>query len=171
MTLNTETRSPEAATADRTRLVEDLLDQMTPWNPEERLSAFRSFLVGSLSLVHIHVLTILELQGPLSMTRLAEELDVSVASATGIVNRMEERGLVERRHGDTDRRVVSVQPTRAGGEVFERLHRRRRQKLRKLLGQLSDFELQAFLTGLSAMRRARTAIAAEATTDDAEGAE
>jgi DNA-binding MarR family transcriptional regulator len=171
VTLNTQPGEAPTAAVDRARLVEDLLDQMTPWNPEERLSAFRSFLVGSLSLVHIHVLTILELQGPLSMTRLAEELDVSVASATGIVNRMEERGLVERRHGDADRRVVSVHPTRAGGEVFERLHRRRRQKLGKLLGRLSDTELQAFLTGLTAMRRARTAIATEGAADDAEGEE
>jgi len=139
---------------------------MTPWNPEERLSAFRSFLVGSLSLVHIHVLTILELEGPLSMSRLADELDVSVASATGIVNRMEERGLVERRHGESDRRIVSVHPTRAGGEVFEALHRRRREKLRTLLGHLSDDELQSFLTGLSAMRRARTELALDETPAD-----
>ena len=58
---------------------------------------FRRWLAGSLSIVHLHVLTILEADGPLSMGKLAEALDVSVASATGIVDRMEQRGLVERR--------------------------------------------------------------------------
>jgi len=164
----TAARGRDKHDRSRAQLVEDLLDQMTPWNPEERLSAFRSFLVGSLSLVHIHVLTILEIQGPLSMSRLAEELDVSVASATGIVNRMEERGLVERRHGESDRRIVSVHPTRAGGEVFERLHRRRREKLTKLLDRLSDAELQAFLIGLTAMRRARAEVAVDERHDDAD---
>ena len=141
----------------REDLVEGLLDEMTPWNPRDRMSAFRSWLNGSLSLIHLHVLTILELEGPLSMGRLAEELDVSVASATGIVSRMEQRRLVQRRHGETDRRVVSVHPTRLGGEVFARLGRHRRNKLSKLLAQLSDDELAAFLTGLRAMRRARAA--------------
>ncbi len=145
----------------RESVVEDLLDEMTPWNAQERLGAFRSFLHGSLSLIHIHVLTILEVQGPLSMGRLAEELDVSVASATGIVTRMEERGLVTRRHGAADRRVVSVHPTKRGGEVFERLRRHRRDKIRKVLSQLSDEELAAFLTGLRAMRRARAAVGSE----------
>ncbi len=149
--------------ASRTRndLVEDLLDEMTPWNPQERMSAFRSFLSGSLSLIHIHVLTILEFQGPLSMSRLAEELDVSLASVTGIVTRMEQRRLLERRHDEADRRVVSVHPTRLGAEVFARLRRHRRDKLTKMLNQLSDDELAAFLTGLRAMRRARASIATD----------
>jgi DNA-binding MarR family transcriptional regulator len=160
VTLNTYGEDEDPATPTRTRqdLVEDLLDEMTPWNPQERMSAFRSFLSGSLSLIHIHVLTILEVQGPLSMSRLAEEIDVSVASATGIVNRMEERRLVARRHADTDRRIVTVHPTRLGSEVFARLRRHRRNKLKKLLGQLSDTELGAFLVGLRAIRRARAAI-------------
>jgi DNA-binding MarR family transcriptional regulator len=159
VTLNTNGQADDQ-TGSRTRrdLVEDLLDEMTPWNPQERMSAFRSFLSGSLSLIHIHVLTILEVQGPLSMSRLAEEIDVSVASATGIVNRMEERRLVTRRHADTDRRVVTVYPTRLGSEVFARLRRHRRDKLKKILAQLSDTELAAFLTGLRAIRRARAAI-------------
>jgi len=154
---------PDAPPGVRTRdgLVEDLLDEMTPWDPRERMSAFRSWLSGSLSLTHLHVLTILELEGPLPMSRLAEQLDVSVASATGIVDRMEQRRLIERRHDEADRRVVSVHPTRLGGEVFARLRRHRRDKLTKLLAQLSDDELTAFLTGLRAMRRARAAIATE----------
>jgi DNA-binding MarR family transcriptional regulator len=146
---------------NRQDLVESLLDEMTPWNPRERMSAFRSFLRGSLSLMHIHTLTVLEVEGPLSMSRLAEELGVSLASVTGIVARMEQRRLVERRHDETDRRIVSVHPTRLGGAVFARLRRHRRNALSKLLGQLSDDELTAFLTGLRAMRRARAALGAE----------
>jgi DNA-binding MarR family transcriptional regulator len=156
--------SVEARPGARARqdLVEALMDEMTPWDPRERMSAFRSWLSGSLSLIHLHVLTILELEGPLPMSRLAEQLDVSVASATGIVDRMEQRRLIERRHDEADRRVVSVHPTRLGGEVFARLRRHRRDRLAKVLAQLSDDELTAFLTGLRAMRRARKALAGEA---------
>ena len=158
MTLNINGNAEgSAGSGPREDLIESLLDEMTPWDPRERMSAFKSFLSGSLSLIHIHVLTILEVEGPLSMGRLAEELDVSVASATGIVGRMEQRRLVERRHDDADRRVVVVHSTKVGGEVFARLRRHRRNRLKKLLGQLSDSELTAFLTGLRAMRRARSA--------------
>ena len=159
MTLNINgTPSDPTEPRSRQELVEDLLDEMTPWNPQERMSAFRTFLSGSLSLINLHVLTILEVQGPLSMSRLAEELDVSIASVTGIVGRMEQRRLVDRRHDETDRRIVSVHPTRLGGEVFARLRRHRRDKIKKVLAQLTDDELTAFLTGLRAMRRARAAV-------------
>ena len=159
MTLNINgTPSDPTEPRSRQELVEDLLDEMTPWNPQERMSAFRTFLSGSLSLINLHVLTILEVQGPLSMSRLAEELDVSIASVTGIVGRMEQRRLVERRHDETDRRIVSVHPTRLGSEVFARLRRHRRDKIKKVLAQLTDDELTAFLTGLRAMRRARAAV-------------
>ncbi len=48
------------------------------------------------------------------MSKLADALDVSVASLTGIIDRMEARGLVERRREPGDRRVVLVHRT-AGG--------------------------------------------------------
>ena len=93
---------PRETNATRKQTIDELLASMA-WDPKERIGTFRSWLRGSLSLVHLQVITTLEADGPLSMTRLAEAMDVSVASATGIVNRMEERGLVERRHDNADR--------------------------------------------------------------------
>jgi hypothetical protein len=48
------------------------------------------------------------------MGRLAEILDASMSSATGVIDRMEEKGLVERVRVPDDRRVVLVRPTKAG---------------------------------------------------------
>ena len=125
------------------------------WDPKERVGAFRTWLRGSLSLVHLQVITTLEAEGPLSMTRLADALDVSVASTTGIVGRMEERGLVERRHRSDDRRVVEVHVTRRGERVFQVMERARRDRFRKVLEQLTDSQLDAFLVGMQAMAAAR----------------
>src|SRR3990172_6989925 len=55
----------------------------------------------------------IEGEGPLTMTLLAEDIDVSRSSATGLVSRMEERGLVERLHDSADRRVVRGRLTHA----------------------------------------------------------
>ena len=117
---------------------------------------FRAWLRGSLSLVHLHVLTILEVDGPLSMGRLADALDVSVASATGIVDRMEQRGLVERRHG-RERSAGGrwSTPTAAGAGGLRRDRRDRRAHLAKVLARLTDDELIALLVGLRALRKAR----------------
>jgi DNA-binding MarR family transcriptional regulator len=121
-------------------------------------------LRGSLSLVHLHVLTVLESEGPLPMSKLADALDVSVASVTGIVDRMEQRGLVERRREPEDRRVILVHVTDAGGAVFRDLAVSRRQTIAPLLDRMSDAELEGFLVGLRALRRARTEAMAEADT-------
>jgi DNA-binding MarR family transcriptional regulator len=146
---------------DRDTLVAELVDEMTSWSPRERMNVFRSWLKGSLSLIHLHVLTVLEADGALPMSRLAETLDVSVASTTGIVGRMEERGLVERTHGETDRRVVMVRPTEAGIAVFRDMTEQRRKSLTHLFARLTDDELTALLTGLRAMRAARLALHVE----------
>ena len=135
---------------------------MLPWDPRERIGAFKAWLRGSLSLVHLHVLTILETEGPLPMSRLADALDVSVASATGIVDRMEQRGLVERRHSASDRRVVQVHETDAGRDVFRAIDAQRRDHITAILDRLTDDELASLLIGLRATRAARAAVTADA---------
>jgi len=155
------TFSNEPPPDSRNALIAELVDEMTSWSPRERMLAFRSWLKGSLSLIHLHVLTVLESDGALPMSRLAETLDVSVASTTGIVSRMEERGLVARSHGEADRRVVLVQLTESGVAIFRDMTEHRRQHLATVFERLTDDELTALLTGLRAMRSARLAIHAE----------
>jgi len=146
---------------ERDRVAAEVLDELTSWNPRERMNEFRSWVACSLSLIHLHVLSLLEADGPLSMTHLAEALDVSVASATGIVDRLEQRGFVERRRGLEDRRVILVQRTAAGEAVFSDLAAHRKGKLTGLLAEFSDDELAATLVFMRAMRRARAILVAE----------
>jgi DNA-binding MarR family transcriptional regulator len=147
--------SAEQAVVDRASLERELLDEMMSWFTRDRGGVFKSFHRHALSLVHLNVLTALEAQGPLSMRRLAEEMDVSDASATGIVDRMEKRSLVERRHDTADRRVVLVYPTDAGAQVFANMATHRREALTRVLSELSEPEMVALLTGIRAMQVAR----------------
>jgi DNA-binding MarR family transcriptional regulator len=155
--------APRPTEVGRDVLIAELVDEMTSWSPRDRMSAFRSWLKGSLSLIHLHVLTVLEADGPIPMSHLADTLDVSDASATGIVSRMEERGLVERTHDEADRRVVNVRATAAGVAIFTDMTEHRRLQLTALFGRLTDEELAALLTGLRAMRNARIALHVEKT--------
>jgi DNA-binding MarR family transcriptional regulator len=160
VTLNTGAPGGVPAADGRRRLAEALINELLSWNPREFISAFRRWHRDSISLIHLNVLTVLDGDGPDSMGHLAEALDVSVASMSGIVDRMEKRGLVERRHEGKDRRVVVVHPTEAGLDVFREIDRRRRDGLTQLIGQLSDDELRGLLVGHRALREARAAISA-----------
>lgn len=148
-----------SATSERP-LVNDVLAELSSWNPREFIAAFHRWHHGAISLIHLNVLMLLEAEGPLPMGRLAVALDVSVASATGIVGRMEKRGLVERRHDSEDRRVVLVHPAAGARDVFGEVDGRRRSGLKKLLDHLSDEDLAALLRGHRALRAAREAMAA-----------
>ena len=117
--------------------------------------ALKRFHAGSLSIIHLNLLMLLRFNGPLTMSRLAELLDVSVASATGIVDRMEKKGVIERRRSEEDRRVVEVSVSEQGQQVFTTMQAEREARMARMLSSVSQKDLLALLTGLRAVRDAR----------------
>jgi len=67
-----------------------------------------------------HALHVLPPEG-MTMRALADELACDASNATGIVDRLERRGLTERRSADNDRRVKCVHLTPAGRRMRERI--------------------------------------------------
>jgi len=146
-------------------LVAEVVDELTSWNPREFITAFQRWHQGSISLAHLNVLILLEANGPMPMGRLADALDISVASATGVVDRTESRGLVERRRDADDRRVVLVVPAPGAKAVLGDIDTRRRQALTKILTMLTDDELSGLLAGHRALRSARATFAKQLAAD------
>jgi DNA-binding MarR family transcriptional regulator len=142
----------------RRQLVQDLVDELTTWRPREMLTSFRRLHKGAISLVHLNVLTHLDAEGPQSMGRLADALDVSIASLTGIVSRMEARGLVERVHDEHDRRVVNVCLTDAGASILVGMDDHRRVALTRLAAELTEAQLLGLLDGHRALKAARLTV-------------
>jgi DNA-binding MarR family transcriptional regulator len=152
---------------NRQALVEDVLDELTSIRIRDWMGALKHWQQGALSMVHLNVTMLLNRHGPLPMSRLADLLDVSVASATGIIDRMEKRGVVERRHSETDRRIVEVHLTASGSTIFSAMDAERRARLERLVGLIRDEDLAALLTGLRALRVARDKVMAEHATETA----
>jgi DNA-binding MarR family transcriptional regulator len=146
---------------DRSAVIAELLGELDASQPMHFMRHLRKWPGGALSLVHLQVLFTLSSDGPLPMRRLAEAMDVSQASATGIVDRMEQRGLVERLRDDEDRRVVRVALADGGRETLSTIATERRERLTAILGELEDAELEGFLAGLRGMRRGREALHAQ----------
>ncbi|NTU70679.1 MAG: MarR family transcriptional regulator [Coriobacteriia bacterium] len=86
--------------------------------------------------------------GPLRMTALAERMQTSQASLTGIVDRLEERGHVARVRSSEDRRVVEVEITESGVAELARTRDLFSAKLEAKLKPLTDSERTAFLATL-----------------------
>jgi DNA-binding MarR family transcriptional regulator len=68
-----------------------------------------------------HALRLLDPERPLPMNEIADRLVCDASNVTGIADRLESRGLIERRPGSGDRRVKMLALTAAGAEARERV--------------------------------------------------
>jgi len=105
-----------------------------------------------LSAAQCHVLHLLEPGQAIPMGKLAEALACDASNVTGLVDRLESRGLVRRHAGEADRRVKVLELTRAGIRLrttviermtkpparLERLSPAEQQALVKMLKRLMD---------------------------------
>ncbi|MFD3702003.1 MarR family winged helix-turn-helix transcriptional regulator [Nocardia sp. NPDC058658] len=86
-------------------------------------------------------LTVLR-RGPVAMRALAEKLSCDASNVTGIINRLEKRGLVQRAASPADRRVTNLVITPEGERVTDAI----RAKMRVTqdgLNRLSDQDRDA----------------------------
>lgn len=102
-----------------------------------------------LSFGQLRLLFFLSRFGPISVGRLADRLNVSDATASEIVDRLERRGLVARSHSPEDRRRVACALSDDGVRLLAEIAGTRREALRAALSTLDDEELRQ-LDGLLA---------------------
>jgi DNA-binding MarR family transcriptional regulator len=89
-----------------------------------------------LSLTQLRVLAILR-DRRLKMTELADYLGLDKSTMTGLVDRAEKRGLLERVRHPTDGRAVDVRISPEGAELAERLYAHVAQSLSPLTSALA----------------------------------
>ncbi|MDQ3870055.1 MAG: MarR family transcriptional regulator [Chloroflexota bacterium] len=143
-------------------LVDEIVAELAPFIARRQRFMARQWCRQAVSMTHLHVLLLLETEGPLTMGRLAEHLDASLPSVTGIVTRMEERGLVQRTHGEDDRRLVLVRLTDTGRAALEETDFLRRQHVSRVLETLSPEQQRNLLRAIRDLRTAFEQIEPEA---------
>jgi DNA-binding MarR family transcriptional regulator len=125
------------------------------WSLRElRCAATEKFVKQGISMTQIHVLRQLEQHGTMSMSRIAEVLDVSLSNATGIIDRMAERGLVERTRPPDDRRVVLIQPSDLGIQALDETEGIKLDRIRSICTRLDDAQLRGITRALGDLRGA-----------------
>ena len=105
-----------------------------------------------ISMAQLHILYTLQRNGEMTMSRLAEVLNVSLSSATGLVDRIAERGFVERSHPPEDRRLVRIRVTPEGTRMLEEIDAVSDDLLRIVLGRLGRTQLAGVRQALADLR-------------------
>lgn len=106
-------RIPDAYKIQVDRIVEAIIYLYTEARRLTKEQAARHGLTGP----QLSVAKILEDIGDLSLSELSERINAQNSTVTGIVDRMEREGLVERKRSQDDRRVVHIRLTKKGIEL------------------------------------------------------
>lgn len=125
---------PAGPAADARRLHGMLVGLMRRRSLRDPLAASCAEL--ELSAPQVHTLLALGHEGALAMGDLARRVAVTEKTVTGLVDRLERDGLVERRRDEADRRVIHVALTAAGAALARRLDAEVLQAITRLLGRL-----------------------------------
>ena len=113
----------------------------------------RSFLLnlskelnkGNVSFAQFFLLGYLANENFLTMTDISKKMGHSTAAATGLVDRLEKLGYVQRLHASEDRRKVMVQITRKGIDLVDRMREDITGSLVDLMSDLDKDEQAALL--------------------------
>lgn len=125
-------------------------------------------VLREISLPQLHVLVTLQENGPMMVSELAQLFRISPPSASSLVDRMEEHGLVQRLRDVDDRRVVHVEISDYGRGVVEDAIGMKRDHIHRLLAVMSERELRDVHRGIEAVRAALTRVADTADAADRE---
>ena len=99
------------------------------------------------------ILQTLLMQRESRMNDLARFLGLTKANASGLVDRLAKKGLIARKQGREDRRVVFVRLTAKGQRVARGLAKVHRRGLTKMMRRVRQRDLKVFIATLEQMAR------------------
>jgi DNA-binding MarR family transcriptional regulator len=99
----------------------------------------------NISYAQFFLLSYLSSSGELTMTDIARKMGHSTAAATGLVDRMEKLGYLERTHAIDDRRKVMVRVTTKGNELVNQLRGALAQQVANAMEESSSTDIASYL--------------------------
>lgn len=102
-----------------------------------------------LSIAQIDILAAVLLKGSASATILSERLNVSKPNLTGMIGRLEKRGLVKRRESKADRRVKNIELTKKGTDLINKVVPKVIIMMSEVLKSVSMNEKEALVSNLT----------------------
>ena len=107
-----------------------------------------------MTIPQIKSLALLERMGPLRMGSIAFHLGRALSATTTVVDRLVEKGLVDRVADPSDRRAVVCELTETGQQQIAQFWRVGNERLQMVAGLLEEDELETVVRGLELLGRA-----------------
>lgn len=92
-----------------------------------------------------YILRYIHQTGECTSTELAEVFQVNKSAITAIINRMTDRGLIQRTRDEKDRRVVYLTLTKEGVELFQSAQEKVHQLVESIITQFDETEITTFI--------------------------
>ncbi|MCC3355838.1 MarR family winged helix-turn-helix transcriptional regulator [Bacillus sp. REN16] len=83
--------------------------------------------------------------GSCTSTELADIFEVKKSAITAIINRLFEKGLIDRTRDENDRRLVYLTLSDKGNELFSKTEERVHKLVESIIGEFSEEEIVQFL--------------------------
>jgi DNA-binding MarR family transcriptional regulator len=111
-----------------------------------------------MTIPQIRTLVLLERMGPLRMGNIAIYLDRALSATTTVMDRLVEKGLVDRVADPSDRRVVICQLSESGEQAITRFWRIGRERIQIVADLLDEEQLETVVQGFELIRWAEEEI-------------
>jgi DNA-binding MarR family transcriptional regulator len=93
----------------------------------------------------LYFLKYIKQHGECTSSELAEAFDVNKSAITAIVNRMADRGLIQRRSDENDRRVIFLTLTTEGLELHKKSQEKVHHLVKSFITQFEEAEINNFI--------------------------
>lgn len=126
-----------------TKTVSDIVELVSTYYPKLR-KVFRNLVSIKdvpISMTQLTCLNIINRQNQLTMSDLADELNMSNQQLTKVVDALEGFEMVERTYDPKNRRKIYAKVTQKGKDTLQKLKQELDRKLGKILLEVSDDEL------------------------------
>ncbi|MFA5087584.1 MAG: MarR family transcriptional regulator [Candidatus Omnitrophota bacterium] len=107
---------------------------------------------GKLTLPQFLVIDFLDKQGQTKMKDIAAFMNVTMATTTGIVERLVREEYVERLFDPRDRRIIKIKLTGKGCSLIKKIQQNRREMIIKVFGKISEKDRENYLRILRQVR-------------------
>ncbi len=101
----------------------------------------------------LSVISILAKNGKQKVSDISEKMGLSDSTVSGILDRLEQKGIIERKRNKDDRRVVKIYLSNGSQEICQEFHRKREEYFAHLLKELSEQEINDIIKGLEILNR------------------
>lgn len=91
--------------------------------------------------------------GEMKVSDLSEKLGLSNSTVSGIIDRLEKQGLVERTRSTEDRRVVYVSVTPEFKKSFKKYFSEAKKKFEEIINKATPEELKVIFEGLDTLKK------------------